>query len=56
MLVMLLLLLILLMVGGMPVWPYSVSWGWGPTGLFAVVATLALVLILVEILRRPDGP
>ena len=36
-------LLVLLLLGSLPVWPYSRSWGYGGTGL---VGVLLLILIL----------
>lgn len=36
-------LLVVLVVGALPAWPYSKSWGYGPTGLLAAVL-IALVL------------
>jgi hypothetical protein len=40
----LLVLLILILVGVLPAWPYSSSWGYGPTGL---VGALVVVLVLL---------
>ena len=45
----LILLLVLLVVGAFPVWPYSASWGYYPTGGLGLLL-LAVVLLLV--LRR----
>ena len=39
----LLLIVVVLVVGVLPSWPYSKSWGYRPTGIF----TLLLVLFLV---------
>jgi len=39
----LLLIVVFLVVGVLPSWPYSKSWGYGPTGIF----TLLLILFLV---------
>jgi len=39
----LLLVVIILVIGALPSWPYSKSWGYAPTSLF----TLLLVLFLV---------
>jgi hypothetical protein len=41
----LLIILILLLLGALPTWPYSRSWGYGPSGL-----TLVLLVILVVLL------
>ena len=42
----LLLVLVLLLVGAVPAWPYSRSWGYGPSGIIGVLLVLALVLLL----------
>lgn len=43
----LLIILILLLVGALPSWPYSSSWGYGPSGLLGVILVILLVLILM---------
>ena len=45
----LILLLVLLVIGAFPMWPYSASWGYYPTGGLGLLL-LAVVLLLV--LRR----
>lgn len=45
----LLLILILLLVGGLPVFPHSRSWGYGPSG---IVGALLVVLIVLMLLGR----
>jgi hypothetical protein len=43
----LVILLVLLLIGALPVYPYSRSWGYYPSGtLAAVVAVVALMLLL----------
>lgn len=42
----LLIILILALVGVLPTWPHSTSWGYGPSGLVGVVV-LVLVIMLV---------
>ena len=42
----LLVVLILLLVGAIPSWPHSRSWGYGPSGLLGVVLIVVLVLAL----------
>ena len=44
----LLLLLIILILGVLPAWPYSGSWGYGPTGGLSLILVILLVWILVE--------
>jgi hypothetical protein len=43
----LLIILILLLVGALPVYPYSRSWGYYPTGILTVVLVVVLVLALM---------
>lgn len=43
----LLIILVLLLVGALPVYPYSRSWGYYPTGLLTVVLVVVLVLALL---------
>ena len=43
----LLIVLVLLLVGAIPSWPYSSSWGYGPSGILGVLLIIALVLFLM---------
>lgn len=43
----LLIVLILLLVGAFPAWPYSRSWGYGPSGILGVVLVVLLVAALL---------
>jgi Protein of unknown function (DUF3309) len=43
----LLVLLILMLVGAIPSWPHSRSWGYAPSGLLGTVVIVLLVLILL---------
>jgi hypothetical protein len=42
----LLVLLILLLIGAVPAWPYSRSWGYAPSGLLTVLVIVAIVALL----------
>lgn len=42
----LLVVLILLLVGAIPSWSHSRSWGYGPSGLLGVVVVVVLILAL----------
>lgn len=42
----LLIVLILLLVGAIPTWPYSSSWGYAPSGVLGVVLPVVLVLLM----------
>ena len=43
----LLILVILLLVGAIPSWPHSRSWGYGPSGILGVVLLVLLILLLM---------
>ncbi|SAK92497.1 hypothetical protein AWB79_06822 [Caballeronia hypogeia] len=43
----LLIILILLLIGAIPSWPHSRSWGYGPSGLLGVVLIVVIVLLLL---------
>lgn len=42
----LLVVLIMLLVGALPAWPYSSSWGYGPSGGLDLVVVILLILVL----------
>jgi uncharacterized protein DUF3309 len=42
----LLIILVLLLVGALPAWPYSRSWGYYPSGGLGLVVVVLLVLLL----------
>jgi hypothetical protein len=42
-----LVLLVLLLVGAIPSWPHSRSWGYGPSGGLGLVVVVLLVLVLI---------
>ena len=43
----LLIILILMLVGVLPTWPHSQSWGYGPSGLLGVVVVVLIILFLM---------
>jgi uncharacterized protein DUF3309 len=43
----LLVILILLLIGALPTWPYSASWGYYPSGGFGLVVVILLILVLM---------
>ena len=53
---MLLLIILLLLVFALPTWPYSVGWGYYPSGLLGLLLIVLLVLALADrrggLLRR----
>ena len=42
----LIILLVLLLVGALPAWPYSTSWGYFPSGGLGLVLIVLLVLVV----------
>ncbi len=42
----LLVILVLMLLGALPTWPYSRSWGYYPSGGFGLVVVVLLVLLL----------
>jgi hypothetical protein len=42
----LLVLLILLLLGALPTWPYSRSWGYYPSGGLGLIVIVVIVLLL----------
>jgi hypothetical protein len=45
----LIIVLILLLIGALPTWPYSASWGYAPGGL---LGTLLVVVLILTVLGR----
>ena len=42
-----LVVLVLLLIGAIPSWPHSRSWGYGPSGLLGFLAVVVLVLLVM---------
>lgn len=42
----LLIILILFLVGALPSWPHSRSWGYGPSGLSGILIIVLIVLLI----------
>ena len=49
----LLIILILLLIGGLPTWPHSRRWGYGPSGIVSMLLVVLLLLLIFE--RAPFG-
>ena len=47
----LLVVLILMLLGALPLWPYSRSWGYGPTGGLGLVLVVLLILFILGVIR-----
>jgi len=43
----LLVILILMLVGAIPTWPHSRSWGYGPSGGLGLIFIILLILVLM---------
>jgi hypothetical protein len=52
----LLIILVLLLLGAVPAWPYSRSWGYGPSGIVGLLLVVLLVLLLMGALPWGYGP
>lgn len=44
----LLIIVVLLLVGAFPVWPYSASWGYFPSGGLGLLVVILIVVLLVR--------
>ena len=49
----LLIILILLLLGGIPTWPHSRNWGYGPSGVLSLLLIILVLLLIFE--RVPWG-
>jgi hypothetical protein len=43
----LIIILVLLLLGAVPAWPHSRSWGYGPSGILGLILVVILVLYLL---------
>jgi hypothetical protein len=43
----LLIVLILMLIGVLPTWPHSSSWGYGPSGVLGLVVVILIILVLM---------
>jgi polyferredoxin len=46
--IVLLVLLVLLVLGALPTWPYSMGWGYYPSGGLGLVLLIVLLLVLFD--------
>lgn len=44
-----LIVLLLLLIGAIPAWPHSRSWGYGPSGGLGLVVVILIVLLLMGV-------
>jgi hypothetical protein len=50
MMTILLIILILFLIGALPTWPHSRSWGYGPSGGLGTVLIILLILYLLHVI------
>jgi hypothetical protein len=43
----LIIILVLALIGGLPLFPHSASWGYGPSGVVGVILIIFVVLLLL---------
>lgn len=43
----LLIVLVLLLLGALPTWPHSQSWGAGPSGVIGLILVVVVILLLI---------
>jgi len=43
----LLVVLVLMLIGAIPSWPHSKTWGYGPSGGVGLVLTIVIILLLM---------
>jgi hypothetical protein len=46
----LLIVLILILIGAIPVWPHSRSWGYGPSGGLGLLVVILIVLLIMGLI------
>jgi uncharacterized protein DUF3309 len=45
----LLIILIILLLGAVPAWPHSRSWGYGPSGGLGLLLIIVIILLLLKV-------
>ncbi len=48
----LLIVLIILLAGGLPTWPHSKNWGYGPSGVLGVVLIVVVIMLVLGYIPR----
>lgn len=43
----LLIVLVLILIGAIPSWPHSKSWGYGPSGIIGLIVVVLLILLVL---------
>jgi hypothetical protein len=52
----LLIVIVLLLFGAVPAYPYSRSWGYGPSGLVGLLLIVLLLMLLLGVIPWGFGP
>lgn len=47
----LIIVLVLLLIGGLPIFPHSRKWGYGPGGFIGLLLVVVIILLLLGYLR-----
>jgi hypothetical protein len=47
----LLIIIVLLLIGAIPAWPHSRSWGYGPSGGLGLILVIIIVLVVLGYIR-----
>ena len=50
--IILLVVVLVLLLGGLPTWPHSRNWGYGPSGGLGLVLLILLILVLMGYIPR----
>lgn len=45
----LMIILLALLLGGLPAWPYSRSWGYGPSGIVGLLLIICLICLIAGV-------
>ena len=51
----LMILLVLMLLGALPVYPHSRSWGYGPSGGLGTIVVILVVLLLFHVISAEEG-
>jgi len=43
----LMVVIVLMLLGAIPTWPHSRSWGYGPSGILGVILVIVVILLLL---------
>jgi hypothetical protein len=43
----LIIILVLVLIGAVPAWPHSRSWGYGPSGVVGLIVVVLIIMLLM---------